>query len=186
MRSAPAPAKVNLTLEVTGHRADGYHSLVSIIQTLALADEVSVSLEPDDGSGVVVGGSFAENTPSDRDNLAWKAAEALARLTGHSCDGLRIEIEKNIPPAGGLGGGASDAATVLRLLQTHWGATEEQLTEAANLVGSDEAALVLGGRVLATGRGDCVRPLQQGPSQGVVLFLPDIHIDGKRDASFKR
>ncbi len=182
--SAAAPAKINLTLEVTGRRDDGYHTLSTILQTLSLSDEVTVRLAGE-APGVLVSGPFAEGTPADASNLAWRAAAALAELTNRSCDGLGISIQKQIPPAGGLGGGASDAATTLRLLQPVWGASDGQLLKAASAVGSDEAALVLGGRVHATGRGDVVRVLPDGPKRAVVLFAVDIGLVGKTGRLFR-
>lgn len=182
--SSPAPAKINLTLEVTGKRDDGYHSLATILQTLTLSDEVTIRLDSETAR-VQASGPFAEGTPIDAGNLAWQAAVELAAMTGRSCVGLEISIVKHIPPAGGLGGGASDAATTLRLLQAVWGATDAELLRAANAVGSDEAALVLGGRVYASGRGDVVRRLADGPKRAVVLFVPDIQLQGKTGRLFR-
>ena len=179
-----APAKINLTLEVLARRDDGYHGLATILQTLSLADSVAITFDTQHG-GVEVSGPFASGTPATAENLAWRAAEELARLTKRSCEGISIAIVKHIPAAGGLGGGASDAATTLRLLQTLWGATEDQLIVAANEIGSDESAFVLGGRVLATGRGDIVRRLPDGPHQGVVLFVPPTQLEGKTRRLFR-
>lgn len=184
--SAPAPAKVNLTLEVLGPRPDGYHEIRTVIQTLALADTVTLRF----GEGaprVDVCGPFADGTPADEENLAWRAAVALARRAGRSLEGMSIVIEKRIPPAGGLGGGASDAATTLRLLQRRWpDASDNHVLAAANEVGSDEAALVLGGTVHAGGRGDLVTPLPPLPPRGVVLFLSGYGTGGKTARMFAR
>lgn len=181
--SAPAPAKINLTLEVTGRREDGYHSLATIVQTLSLSDRVDIRFAGE-VPRVRITGSFSDWTPADETNLAWRAAAELAQMTGESCESLSISIDKHVPPVGGLGGGASDAATTLRLLQQVWGVTNEQVLAAANAVGSDEAALALGGCVLATGRGDMVRALPDGPRCGVVLFVPAIHLEGKTGKLF--
>jgi 4-diphosphocytidyl-2-C-methyl-D-erythritol kinase len=169
--SGRAPAKINLILDILGKREDGYHKLRTVLQTLGLADEVTVSLGT--GTGMAISGPCAEHVPVDSSNLAWRAAEALAVLTGLSTAGLRIHIEKHIPAARGLGGGSSDAATVLRLLQRAWpGVTENLLTEAAISVGSDEAFFLVGGTALAEGRGERVTPLIQLPPHDVVLFIP--------------
>lgn len=184
--SAPAPAKINLSLEVLGLRDDGYHELRTVVQTIALADVVTVRFAVG-GPRVVVTGPYACATPTAEDNLAWRAAAALAGRLGRTLDGLSIAIEKRIPPAGGLGGGASDAATVLRLLQRHWpGVMDEDIIAAANEVGSDEAALALGGTVLARGRGDIVTPLPPLPPHGVVLFLSESDGHGKTTRMFAR
>jgi len=169
--SAPAPAKINLVLEVTGRRPDGYHEVDTVVQTLELNDTVTLSF--DGGPKVTAAGPYAPATPCDETNLAWRAAAALARLTGNSLDGLSIALDKRIPPAGGLGGGASDAATTLRLLERAWeNVTPSSLAAAAEAVGSDEPALLLGGTVRARGRGERVTPLAHLHRHGVVLLIP--------------
>lgn len=180
---ATAPAKINLSLEVLGRRPDGYHDIDTILQTLALGDGVTVVLDGQD-DGVVASGPYASGTPADRTNLAFRAAERLALRLGRSLEGLQILLDKEIPPAGGLGGGASDAATVLRLLGTHWGASESLLLEIANDIGSDEAALVLGGTVRARGRGDQVARLPDIAAHDVVLFIPPGTIEQKTPRMF--
>jgi 4-diphosphocytidyl-2-C-methyl-D-erythritol kinase len=174
---------VNLLLEVTGRRADGYHEIRTVLQTLELADTVSLGFEGP--PGVTVSGPFAAGTPPRATNLAWRAAEALAAATGHELGCLSLALEKRIPPAGGLGGGSSDAATTLRLLQRAWpGITEAELAAAAAAVGSDESFFLLGGTALATGRGDVVRALPPLPRHGVVLFVPPATLDHKTARMF--
>lgn len=176
-----APAKVNLTLEVLGRREDGYHELRSVLQTLALSDSVVLRLGSA-AAGVHVTGPFAAGTPADETNLAWRAATLL--LPGDELARLELRLEKQIPPAGGLGGGASDAATVLRLLGLYRGIDDGALLEAANRLGSDEAALILGGTVLLSGRGDVVRPLPPLPAHDVVLFVPAATVAAKTATMF--
>ncbi len=181
--SGLAPAKVNLVLEVLGKRPDGYHELDTILQTLALADRVTISRG--DGPPVVVTGPMAPGTPADETNLAWRAAAELARITGESTAGLVITIDKQIPAAGGLGGGASDAATVLRLLQQWWpAAREDALQRAAAAVGSDEPFFLTGGTARARGRGEIVTPLPSMPLHAVVLFIPPETIESKTPRLF--
>jgi 4-diphosphocytidyl-2-C-methyl-D-erythritol kinase len=173
-----APAKVNLVLEVTDRRPDGYHEVDTILQTLELADRVT--LEQGARPGVRVEGPFAAGTPVDATNLASRAAEALAARLGRDASRLSIGLEKNIPPAGGLGGGASDAATTLRLLQHRWAeATESDLLAVANKVGSDEAFFLVAGTARARGRGECVTRLPALPRHGVVLFIPRATLERK-------
>lgn len=182
VRRGLAPAKINLVLEVTGRRPDGYHEIDTILQTLALADQVT--LQRGDVP-VVVTGPFAEGTPGDRTNLAWRAAAALGDRAGCDIAGLQIALDKRIPAAGGLGGGASDAATVLRLLQLEWpGVTDAQLLDAAAAVGSDEPFFVHGGTARATGRGELVTPLAPLTEHGVVLFIPPETIERKTARMF--
>lgn len=186
--TAPAPAKINLVLEVLGKRADGYHDIATVLQTLELADTVTLTFggEP----GVTVTGAYAHGTPADESNLAWRAAVELASRSGHSVEELHITLNKQIPAAGGLGGGASDAATVLRLLSGggsssfplleygSWAsgrpATDKKLVAAASAVGSDVAFFLVGGTAVATGRGELVEALTDLAQHGVVLFVtPD-------------
>ena len=181
--SAPAPAKVNLVLEVTGVRADGFHEIDTVLQTLELADRVDLLLDSE--PGVSVSGPFAGGTPADETNLAWRAAAGLARACGESTSGLHIHLEKQIPPAGGLGGGASDAATVLRLLQRAWpAATDALLFDIASGIGSDEAFFLAGGTARARGRGDDVTPLPPLARHGVVLFVPPFTLERKTARMF--
>ena len=178
-----APAKINLSLEVLGRRDDGYHEIDTILQTLALSDGVEIAIDGDH-EGVESSGPYASSTPSDRSNLALRAADALATRLGRAGERVLIRLDKQIPPAGGLGGGASDAATVLRLLGAHWGASESLLLDVANGIGSDEAALVLGGTVRARGRGDRVSRLPSVAAHDVVLFIPPQTLEQKTPRMF--
>jgi 4-diphosphocytidyl-2-C-methyl-D-erythritol kinase len=180
--TARAPAKVNLVLEVTGKREDGYHEIDTVLQTLELADDVAVSLGG--AEEVRVTGLFAEGTPPDQTNLAWRAAAELAQRCGRTTAGLGIRLDKRIPAAGGLGGGASDAAAVLRLLAGAWSAPEGAVQEVAETIGSDEAFFLVGGTARATGRGERVTPLLPLPRHGVVLFIPPGTIERKTARMF--
>ena len=106
-RQELAPAKVNLTLDVGARRPDGYHEVVSVMQSVALYD--TVTMESGTGEGISLTCDDAA-IPADRSNLAWRAAEVFFRTTGVACDGLHITLEKSIPSQAGLGGGSSDAA----------------------------------------------------------------------------
>lgn len=182
--SGLAPAKINLTLEVGGKRPDGYHDLSTVLQTLALSDEVT--LRPAPAPAIEVAGPYAEGTPADAGNLACRALDALAAALGREPEPLRISIVKHIPAAGGLGGGASDAATVLRLLVRRWpDVTEAALATAAAAVGSDEPFFLAGGTALAEGRGERVTPLPDLPEHGVVLFVPPDTLPNKTATLFR-
>lgn len=181
--TALAPAKVNLVLEVTAKRPDGYHEIDTVLQTLALADEVSLSRG--DGPRVAVAGPYADGTPTDESNLAWQAAAALADRVRRDTEGLSIALEKRIPAAGGLGGGASDAATTLRLLQRWWPeATEDDLLAAASTVGSDEPFFLAGGTARARGRGERVSALPPLDEHGVMLFIAPETLERKTARMF--
>ncbi|MEP4196685.1 MAG: 4-(cytidine 5'-diphospho)-2-C-methyl-D-erythritol kinase [Aliishimia sp.] len=103
--SVLAPAKINLTLHVTGQRADGYHLLDSLVVFASLGDHIRV--KDADAISIEVSGPFADGVPCDARNLVWRAAE-MAGVTPH------IQLEKNLPHGAGLGGGSSDAAAILR------------------------------------------------------------------------
>ena len=177
-----APAKLNLVLEVTGMRDDGYHEVDTVMQELELADEVEVTLGG--GGGFSVDGPYAVGTPEDVSNLAWKAVEGLAFACGRTAGDLHIRLTKRIPAAGGLGGGSSDAVAVLRLLQAAWGATDDQLLHVATSIGSDEAFFLHGGTARARGRGERVTALRPLEPHGVVLFVPQETIARKTARMF--
>ncbi len=177
-----APAKINLVLEVLGRRPDGYHEIDTVLQELELADEVS--LAQSSSMSLTATGAFAKGTPTDSSNLAWRAFELAAELCGFG-GSAHISLVKNIAAAGGLGGGASDAACILRLCR-NWMPT---LTDAdqlaiANTIGSDEAFFLAGGTARATGRGEVVTPLPPLPPHDVVLFVPQGTLDRKTARMF--
>ena len=108
-----APAKINLSLDIIKRRADGYHLLATVMQSLSLADQVAVQAEPGAGGKIKLTSDLAQ-LPSDRNNTAYRAAELFLQSPGarQVTAGLKIHIEKNIPMAAGLAGGSADAAAV--------------------------------------------------------------------------
>ncbi len=162
-----AHAKLNLTLEVLGRRADGFHELRSLMCTLALHD--TVHLDPAPTTEVcctlpdLVGPA----------NLAFRAAELLRAAAGHA-GGARITIEKVIPVAAGLGGGSADAAAVLVGLNGLWesGLDTDALRDLAAQLGSDVPFCVLAGTALAAGRGEILRPIPPLPEATVLVVRP--------------
>ena len=180
--SIRAHAKVNLSLEILGQRDDGYHEIDTILQEVDLAD--TVTLTPGATWSVTASGPYAAGTPIDSTNLALKAALLLAERA-RLASTFSIHLEKHRPPAGGLGGGASDAAAVLRLLQTAWpGITVADVETVANDVGSDEAFFLVGGTARARGRGERVTELPPLPLHDVVLFVPHPTIERKTARMF--
>ncbi len=168
-----AYAKVNLTLDVLGRRADGYHELASVLQTVALADTLAFRALPN-GQIEVFCDAPALRGP---ENLVYRAVEALRGATG--CRrGVRIELQKRIPAQGGLGGGSSDAAMVLLVLNRWWhlGLARERLLELAASLGSDVPFFVLGGTALVEGRGERVTPLPDLPGMWVMLLKPSVAV----------
>ncbi|HEY2704621.1 MAG TPA: 4-(cytidine 5'-diphospho)-2-C-methyl-D-erythritol kinase [Candidatus Dormibacteraeota bacterium] len=160
----PAAAKVNLALEVTGRRADGYHDVATVIVALDWHDLVGLRLRP--GSGEVwlrLGGPAAEGVPEGPENLAVRAALALVELAGGGLD-ADLWLEKRLPIAAGMGGGSADAAAVLRagatlLRRRGLPLPAGEVGAAAAALGSDVPAALAGGAVLATGRGERLRRL---------------------------
>ena len=178
-----APAKVNLVLEVLGKRSDGYHQIDTVLQELELADDVVLTEAAE--MALSASGRYAMGTPEDERNLAWRAFELAADCADYAGK-ARIELVKNIPAAGGLGGGASDAACVLRMLP-QWlpGLTPVDRERIANAIGSDEAYFLVGGTARATGRGESVVALPLLPQHDVVLFIPPSTIERKTARMFE-
>lgn len=173
-----AHAKINLTLEVLGKRADGYHNLVSVMTTVGLHDVVTVT-ESDDLVLVDDGG-----VPAER-NLVLIAAKTLQAKTGTSA-GASISLEKSIPEASGLGGGSSDAAATLRALNDLWsmGLTRDELAQIGLQVGSDVPFLVHEGAALVQGRGEEVTLLPSPAIDRLLLLSPDIPVPDKTATLF--
>jgi 4-diphosphocytidyl-2-C-methyl-D-erythritol kinase len=174
-----APAKINLQLAVGPLRDDGYHDLVTVFQAVSLYDEVTAATV--DGSGddqVLVSGEGADSVPAGPDNLALKAATALAQVAGLSPDPgrhLEIAIRKRIPVAAGLAGGSADAAAALVACNELWqaGLSLEQLSGIAAGVGSDVAFSLLGGTAVGQGRGEQLSPALASGEYHWVLAVAD-------------
>lgn len=153
-----APAKINLTLHVTGQRADGYHLLDSLVAFADVGDVLRFS--PGSGLDLEVTGPFAAGVPTDARNLVWRAAE-LVGFKGH------IHLEKNLPHGAGIGGGSSDAAAVLRYMG--------QSARAATL-GADVPVCLQPRPQRMRGVGACLEPLPDLPSCGLVLVNPGVAV----------
>ena len=163
----PAPAKLNLFLHVTGRRPDGYHDLQTLFQLLDWGDQLSI--EPLDKRGVSrPRASYAVN---EADDLAVRAALMLQAET--SCrQGARIEVNKRIPVGGGLGGGSSDAATVLVVLNRLWGCglDVDELASIGVGLGADVPVFIRGHSALASGVGDELEPVELGERHYLLVF----------------
>ena len=162
MKSFRSCAKLNLHLEVVGRRPDGYHELRTVFQTIDLADDVRIDRRSAPGPELVVTGA---DVPGDRRNLAWRAAEAFLRHWGGAArGGVRIELDKRIPPGAGLGGGSSNAAVVLAGMSRLWGLGNEPegLAAVAAELGADVPFFLVGGTAVGLGRGDRLIALEDG------------------------
>ncbi|MDI6824078.1 MAG: 4-(cytidine 5'-diphospho)-2-C-methyl-D-erythritol kinase [Bacillota bacterium] len=166
----PAPAKVNLALEVGPRMPDGYHRVRTVLQAVNLCD--LVRLDPGDGIEVTCDSS---EVPGGAENLAWRAARALREAVPRAdLPGVRVHLFKVIPPAAGLGGASSDAATTLRGLTWLWRVrpSRAKLEELASRLGSDVPFFLSGGTALGEGRGDRCRPLPGLPECILVVVCP--------------
>ena len=163
----PAPAKINLFLHVTGRRADGYHELQTVFQLLDWGDELCIEATAD---GRVERPAGPESIAL-ADDLSVRAALALQSACRVS-QGAKIWLRKRIPVGGGLGGGSSDAATVLRVLNHLWD-TRLSLTELAALgltLGSDVPIFVHGSSAWAEGRGEKLTPVELPPAWYLIIW----------------
>jgi len=170
-----ALAKLNLTLDVLGCREDGYHDLRMVMQSIALADTLTVS--PGTGEGIQVRTNLSFLPNGDK-NLAAIAARQFWKALGKDEIPLDVDIQKRIPVCAGMAGGSSDAAAMLRGLnqQAESPFTVTELAKIGERVGSDVPYCVMGGTALAEGRGEILTPLPALPKCHVVVCKPDFPI----------
>ena len=174
--SLNAYAKINLYLEVLGLRPDQYHEVETIMQSISLHDRIT--FVPTDRDIELT--CNLDTLPTDATNLAYRAAE-LMKTTYHITQGVRIHIEKNIPIGAGLGGGSTDAATVLRGCQQVWDifAPVRDLEKLGIQLGMDVPFCLQGGTAFASGRGEHVQLRFPTPEFDLVLVYPNLHISTK-------
>lgn len=163
-----APAKVNLSLHVTGRRDDGYHLLDSLVVFAGTGDWLEI--EPARELRLSVTGPLSAGVPADRRNLVWRAAEAFAQR-----DGAAIVLEKNLPHAGGIGGGSADAAAALRGLSELW---DTPVPETAQLlrIGADVPVCLESRPARMRGIGEVLEPVPQLPPLWLVLVSPGVAV----------
>lgn len=166
-----AKAKLNLMLQVTAKRADGYHLLQSLVMFARFGDEVSLS--PADDFSLSVTGHLAHELPDTKNNLITRAAHALAAAHGITPHG-RITLEKNLPIGAGMGGGSSDAAATLMLLSEYWGCSIPPAL--APSLGSDIAACLHAKPCWMEGVGETITPLSLPFDVPVLLVNPRRHV----------
>lgn len=171
--TALSPAKINLLLKVMRKREDGYHELYSVMQPVTLYDNITI--DAGQGAGITIECRHAE-LPVDRANLAYRAAELFLDRAGAK-KRLSITIEKKIPVGAGLGGGSSNAATVLMALNTLLaaGLGEKELMEMGARLGSDVPFFILKGPALATGRGEVIERIKL-PGCHYILINPGFQV----------
>lgn len=166
-----AYAKINLSLDILSKMEDGYHNLLTVMQSVTLCDEIYVECVPGEGVSAETGVLYI---PGDERNIASKAALAFYKHTGISGYRTSIKIKKRIPVCAGLGGGSADAACVLRILDGMFetGLERSMLEKLGGGIGSDVPFCVRGGTVLAQGRGDVMMDLQPIPKCYIVICKP--------------
>ncbi|CAN02442.1 MULTISPECIES: 4-(cytidine 5'-diphospho)-2-C-methyl-D-erythritol kinase [Clavibacter] len=179
---ARAPGKINVSLTVGALQEDGYHDVATAYQAVGLYEDVWATKA--DGFSVEFGGSIdTSHLTTGADNLAVRAARLLARSTGYR-GGVHLRIEKNVPIAGGMGGGSADAAATLLACDTLWGTerTRDQLLALGAELGADVPFALAGGTAIGTGRGDRLSPaLAKGTFQWVLAIAefgvstPDVY-----------
>ena len=179
-----AYAKINLGLDITGRRSDGYHDLRMVMQTIDLHDVITIRAIPEiNGSeeeGNILVTCNDSSLPVDERNLAFRAAKLLFREFSIT-DNLEIDIIKNIPVAAGLGGGSADAAAVLKGVNEFFGLglSDEELMERGAELGADIPFLINGGTALAQGIGEILEPLGAPLGLTAIVAVPDIMVSTK-------
>lgn len=170
-----AYAKLNISLDVTEKREDGFHNMVMVMQTVSLGDDIRITLN--DG-GCVRAKTDLHFIPGDERNLAVKAALRYLAEIGETRRGAEIEIKKRIPVGAGMGGGSADAAAVLRAMNRLFDGRLDgaRLTEISGDVGSDVPFCVGGGTALAEGRGERLTPLPDFPDCAFVICKPEFSV----------
>ena len=170
-----AYAKLNISLDVTEKRDDGFHNMVMVMQTVSLCDDIRITLTD---TPRVRARTDLHFIPGDERNLAVKAALRYLAEIGETQCGADIEIRKRIPVGAGMGGGSADAAAVLRAMNRLFDGRLDgaRLTEISGEVGSDVPFCVSGGTALAEGRGEILTPLPDFPVCAFVICKPEFSI----------
>ena len=176
MRNVPswsAPAKLNLMLHVVGRRPDGYHELQTVFQLIDLCDRLEIQVRDD---GAITRPDGPPGVPEEAD-LTVRAARALQQATGTRA-GAEIRIHKRIPMGGGLGGGSSDAATVLVALNQMWetGLALPQIAAIGAKLGADVPVFVAGRSAWAEGIGEKLAPVSLGADSWYVVVFPGVAV----------
>ena len=167
-----APAKINLTLDVTGKRPDGYHDIMTIMQSVDLYDTITIT---DNDSGQITISCNYDGVPCDEKNICYKAAEKFFIATRNEGQGVHIDIDKVIPTQAGLAGGSTDGAAVLMGLNRMFDAflSPAELHEIAEKIGADVPFCLEGGTKYATGIGTKLQKMPNFSASHIVICKPD-------------
>lgn len=175
--AAPAPAKINLALHVTGRRADGYHLIETLVVFAAFGDALTVEAAQTDA--LTIGGPHGAGLPDDGSNLVVAARDRLrAAYPAETATPVAIHLDKHLPVASGVGGGSSDAATALRALAGLWGldAGAPGIAAIAASLGADVPMCLDGRPLVARGIGHELERLRAWPAFDVVLVNPGVAV----------
>jgi len=173
-----APAKVNLTLRVLRRREDGYHDIESLVQKISIYDRITIWESDEPGIHLTCSDP---SLPTGPDNLAYQSAQLIMEFSRIKEKGISIHLEKTIPHGSGLGGGSSDAASILMGLNALWklSMTREGMAELAQEIGSDVPLFLYPSPSLITGRGERVEPSPILVNATFVVVFPEISISTK-------
>tara|TARA_B100001146_G_scaffold147577_1_gene129702 strand:- start:151 stop:1014 length:864 start_codon:yes stop_codon:yes gene_type:complete len=169
-----APAKVNLSLEILGKRVDGFHDISSIIQTISLFDKLQIEIDDD----LTLESPGFDLDPNE--NIVFLAAKNMREK--YAVDfGARMVLQKEIPVSAGLGGGSSDAAAAIKILNEIWSLNLplQELVAFASTIGSDIPFFLEGGTSFVQGRGELIRELPDCQVGWIVIVVPNIKLENK-------
>jgi len=179
-----AYAKINLYLKILDKRPDGYHNIYTVMQKISLADEIKISVIRGAGDITIACSGMAETVPVNKTNTAYKAAAAFLSRAGISGFDIGLEITKNIPSQAGLGGGSSDAASVLLALNEHFGCIlpGNEMLDTAAAIGADVPFFVVGANcAVCEGIGEIITPAaKELPGAYCLIVKPVYNISTKR------
>ena len=169
-----ANAKINLFLDVTSRREDGFHDIKSVMQSVSLCDYIRLSADTSEKTKISITTNLAD-LPLDENNLVYKSAAKYLKYFGIRAK-IDVDLEKHIPVGAGLGGGSSDAAATLRALNKIFGyATETELLSMAAELGSDVPFCLVGGTAICTGRGEKMERIQ-GNNYHLVISIGNTRV----------
>ena len=175
-----APAKINLILDVIGKRNDGYHNLRSVMQTISIFDNITLTASNKKSNALNIKIKCDKaNIPMDKSNIAYIACEAFFKSLNHIPFGdIEIDIKKNIPSGAGLAGGSADGAAVLLGLNKLCGNifSLDKLCKIGSSIGADVPFCIVGGTALCEGIGERITPLASLPECKILVIKPDISI----------
>jgi 4-diphosphocytidyl-2-C-methyl-D-erythritol kinase len=174
-----APAKINLILRVLDRRPDGYHDVWSLMQTVALYDDLRIAVHPAESQAIDVRCDDA-TLPVDQTNLVYRAAAHVLEQTSYRAK-VSIDLQKRIPMGAGLGGGSSDAAATIlalnRLFALGW--SRSMMADVGQRLGSDVPFFFAAPTAIATGKGESIKPTALAESRWVLLVNPGFGVDTK-------